>query len=167
MIVGGEQHEDYEIMPVEIERKFLIVEDSWRGLGDGTAYRQGYLSTVKERTVRVRTIDDKGYLTIKGITIGATRAEYEYEIPAVEANEMLDTLCEQPIIEKKRYKIPSDGFTWEIDEFDGVNQGLIVAEIEIEDENQEFSKPDWIGEEVTGDPRYFNSNLIANPYTTW
>jgi CYTH domain-containing protein len=154
-------------MPVEIERKFLIVEDSWRELAEGTFYRQGYLSTVKERTVRVRTIDDKGYLTIKGITIGATRAEYEYEIPAAEANEMLDTLCEQPIIEKKRYKIPRDGFTWEIDEFGGVNQGLIVAEIELEDENQEFSKPDWIGEEVTGDPRYFNSNLIANPFTTW
>ena len=145
----------------------LIVEDSWRELAEGTFYRQGYLSTVKERTVRVRTIDDKGYLTIKGITIGATRAEYEYEIPAAEANEMLDTLCEQPIIEKKRYKIPSDGFTWEIDEFGGVNQGLIVVEIELEDENQEFSKPDWIGEEVTGDPRYFNSNLIANPFTTW
>lgn len=154
-------------MPVEIERKFLIVDDSWRELAEGTAYRQGYLSTVKERTVRVRTIDDKGYLTVKGITIGATRAEYEYEIPAAEANEMLDTLCEQPIIEKKRYKIPRDGFTWEIDEFGGVNQGLIVAEIELEDENQEFSKPDWIGEEVTGDPRYFNSNLIANPYTAW
>ena len=154
-------------MPVEIERKFLIVEDSWRELAEGTFYRQGYLSTVKERTVRVRTIDDKGYLTIKGITIGATRAEYEYEIPAAEANEMLDTLCEQPIIEKKRYKIPSDGFTWEIDEFGGVNQGLLVAEIELEDENQKFSKPDWIGEEVTGDPRYFNSNLIANPYTAW
>ena len=154
-------------MAVEIERKFLVVEDSWRELAEGTSYRQGYLSTVKERTVRVRTIDDKGYLTIKGITIGATRAEYEYEIPAADANEMLDTLCEQPIIEKKRYKIPRDGFTWEIDEFGGVNEGLIVAEIELESEDQAFDKPDWVGEEVTGDPRYFNSNLIATPFTAW
>jgi CYTH domain-containing protein len=154
-------------MAHEIERKFLITGEAWRELAKGTAYRQGYLSTVKERTVRVRTIDDKGFLTIKGITVGATRAEYEYEIPAGDANEMLDDLCEQPIIEKKRYKVPLDGFIWEIDEFGGVNEGLIVAEIELESEDQEFNKPDWIGDEVSGDPRYFNSNLIANPFTTW
>jgi CYTH domain-containing protein len=154
-------------MAQEIERKFLITGEAWRELAKGTAYRQGYLSTVKERTVRVRTIDDKGFLTIKGITVGATRAEYEYEIPAEDANEMLDDLCEQPIIEKKRYKVPLDGFIWEIDEFGGVNEGLIVAEIELESEDQEFNKPDWIGDEVSGDPRYFNSNLIANPFTTW
>ena len=154
-------------MAQEIERKFLITGEAWRELAKGTAYRQGYLSTVKERTVRVRTIDDKGFLTIKGITVGATRAEYEYEIPAEDANEMLDDLCEQPIIEKKRYKVPLDGFIWEIDEFGGVNEGLIVAEIELESEDQKFNKPDWIGDEVSGDPRYFNSNLIANPFTTW
>ncbi len=154
-------------MAHEIERKFLITGEAWRELAKGTAYRQGYLSTVKERTVRVRTIDDKGFLTIKGITVGATRAEYEYEIPAGDTNEMLDDLCEQPIIEKKRYKVPLDGFIWEIDEFGGVNEGLIVAEIELESEDQEFNKPDWIGDEVSGDPRYFNSNLIANPFTTW
>ena len=154
-------------MAQEIERKFLITGESWREIAKGTAYRQGYLSTVKERTVRVRTIDDKGFLTIKGITVGATRAEYEYEIPASDANEMLDDLCEQPIIEKKRYKLPLDGLIWEIDEFDGVNAGLIVAEVELESEDQEFTKPAWIGEEVSNDPRYFNSNLIANPYTTW
>jgi len=154
-------------MAQEIERKFMITGEAWRELAKGTAYRQGYLSTVKERTVRVRTIDDKGFLTIKGITVGATRAEYEYEIPAEDANEMLDDLCEQPIIEKKRYKVPLDGFIWEIDEFGGVNEGLIVAEIELESEDQKFNKPDWIGDEVSGDPRYFNSNLIANPFTTW
>ncbi len=154
-------------MAQEIERKFLITGEAWRELAKGTAYRQGYLSTVKERTVRVRTIDDKGFLTIKGITVGATRAEYEYEIPAGDTNEMLDDLCEQPIIEKKRYKVPLDGFIWEIDEFGGVNEGLIVAEIELESEDQKFNKPDWIGDEVSGDPRYFNSNLIANPFTTW
>ena len=154
-------------MAQEIERKFLITGEAWRELANGTTYRQGYLSTVKERTVRVRTIDDKGFLTIKGITVGATRAEYEYEIPASDANEMLDDLCEQPIIEKNRYKVPLSGLIWEIDEFDGVNAGLIVAEVELESENQEFTKPEWIGEEVSNDPRYFNSNLIANPYTTW
>ena len=154
-------------MAQESERKFMITGEAWGELAKGTAYRQGYLSTVKERTVRVRTIDDKGFLTIKGITVGATRAEYEYEIPAGDANEMLDDLCEQPIIEKKRYKVPLDGFIWEIDEFGGVNEGLIVAEIELESEDQKFNKPDWIGDEVSGDPRYFNSNLIANPFTTW
>ncbi len=154
-------------MAQEIERKFLVSSDAWRELASGTNYRQGYLSTVKERTVRVRTIDDKGYLTIKGITVGATRAEYEYEIPADEANELLDNLCERPLIEKTRYKIPHGGLTWEVDEFAGDNQGLIVAEVELTDEDQEVALPDWAGEEVTGDPRYFNSNLIANPFTAW
>lgn len=154
-------------MAKEIERKFLVKGDVWRELAKGTAYRQGYLSTVKERTVRVRTIDDKGYLTVKGITIGSTRVEYEYEIPAADANEMLDDLCEQPIIEKNRYKIARDGLIWEIDEFGGVNQGLIVAEVELDSEAQGFTKPDWIGDEIADDPRYFNSNLIAHPYTQW
>ena len=154
-------------MAKEIERKFLVSGSAWRALATGTAYRQGYLSTVKERTVRVRTIDASGFLTIKGISVGATRVEYEYEIPAADANEMLDDLCEKPIIEKNRYKIPFAGMTWEVDEFFGVNDGLIVAEIELTDEAQAFEKPDWIGDEVTGDPRYFNSNLIAKPFTTW
>ena len=154
-------------MAKEIERKFLVIGEAWRALAAGTAYRQGYLSTVKERTVRVRTIDASGFLTIKGISVGATRVEYEYEIPAADANEMLDDLCEKPIIEKNRYKIPFAGMTWEVDEFFGVNDGLIVAEIELTDEAQAFEKPDWIGDEVTGDPRYFNSNLIAKPFTTW
>ncbi len=154
-------------MAKEIERKFLVVGDAWRALAKGTVYRQGYLSTVKERTVRVRTIDDAAFLTIKGITVGMTRAEYEYEIPTPDATEMLDDLCEKPIIEKSRYKIPFEGFVWEVDEFAGVNAGLIVAEIELADETQAFAKPDWIGEEVSGDPRYFNANLIAHPYSDW
>ena len=154
-------------MGKEIERKYLIGNDSWREGASGTTYRQGYLSTVKERTVRVRTINEKGFLTIKGITIGATRMEFEYEIPAAEATEMLDELCEKPIIEKTRYKIPHAGLTWEVDEFVGVNQGLIVAEVELESEDQAIDMPPWAGEEVSGDPRYFNANLIANPYTTW
>jgi adenylate cyclase len=154
-------------MGKEIERKYLIKDDTWRKDASGTTYRQGYLSTVKERTVRVRTIDDKGFLTIKGITIGATRREYEYEIPMADANEMLDELSEKPIIEKTRFKISHAGLTWEIDEFAGVNQGLIVAEVELESEDQNIDFPPWVGEEVSGDPRYFNSNLIANPFANW
>ena len=154
-------------MGTEIERKFLMKNDSWRSLAKGTKYRQGYLNSTKERVVRVRTIDDKGFLTIKGITTGATRVEYEYEIPDVEATAMLDELCEKPLIEKNRYKIALGGFTWEVDEFFGENQGLIVAEVELESEDQQFDKPDWIGQEVTGDPKYFNSNLIQNPYLKW
>jgi len=154
-------------MGIEIERKFLLNGDAWRGLAEGTRYRQGYLNSAKERIVRVRTIDDKGFLTIKGITSGATRVEYEYEIPEKDATAMLDDLCEKPIIEKNRYKIDYAGFTWEVDEFFGENQGLVVAEVELESEDQAFEKPEWIGAEVTGDPKYFNSNLIINPFTKW
>lgn len=154
-------------MAKEIERKFLVKGEAWRAMAQGTMYRQGYLNSVKERTVRVRTVGDKAFLTIKGITVGATRAEYEYPIPFDDCNAMLDTLAEKPIIEKKRYKIPQGEFTWEVDEFFGENQGLIVAEIELQSEDQKFDKPDWIGEEVTGDPRYFNSNLIKHPFTKW
>ncbi|HHE74339.1 MAG TPA: CYTH domain-containing protein, partial [Desulfobacteraceae bacterium] len=145
----------------------LIKDDAWRALAEGTHYRQGYLNSTKERTVRVRTINDKGFLTIKGITTGATRAGYEYEIPHAEATALLDDLCEKPIIEKNRYKIDFAGFVWEVDEFFGENQGLIVAEVELESEDQAFEKPEWIGEEVTGDPKYFNSNLILNPFAKW
>lgn len=154
-------------MGKEIERKFLIRDNSWRSLAKGKRYRQGYLNSVKERVVRVRTIDDKGFLTIKGITKGATRAEFEYDIPAAEAEAMLDHLCEKPLIEKNRYKIEFGGFIWEVDEFFGENQGLTVAEVELKSEDQPFEKPGWIGEEVTGDPKYFNSNLIQHPYTKW
>ena len=151
----------------EIERKFLVTGDAWRALAEGTVYRQGYLSTVKERTVRVRTIGNKGFLTIKGITVKASRVEYEYEIPQADAEELLDNLCEQPLVEKSRYKIPFQGLIWEVDAFAGVNQGLVVAEVELQDEEQTFAKPDWVGMEVTEDPRYYNSNLIAKPFTTW
>ena len=147
-------------MNQEIERKFLLKDDSWRSLAKGKKYRQGYLNSVKERIVRVRTIDDKGFLTVKGMVTGATRAEFEYNIPADEAEAMLDDLCENPLIEKNRYKIEFGGLVWEVDEFIGENQGLTMAEVELESEDQSFEKPAWIGEEVTGDPRYFNSNLI-------
>ncbi len=155
-------------MAKEIERKFLVVGDEWRKGAKGTHYRQGYLNSVKERTVRIRTVGDKAVLTVKGLTVGCTRMEFEYQIPFEDCNRMLDELAEKPIIEKTRYKIDNgDGFTWEIDEFHGVNEGLIVAEIEIPAEDTPFNKPAWIGEEVSSDPRYFNSNLVANPYTTW
>ena len=154
-------------MGKEIERKFLVKDDTYKSLVKGTRYRQGYLNSSKERVVRVRTIDDKGFLTVKGITTGATRVEYEYVIPADDADAMLDVLCEKPIIEKNRYKIQNENHTWEVDEFFGENQGLVVGEVELESEDQPYAKPEWIGDEVTGDPKYFNSNLIQNPYKNW
>lgn len=154
-------------MAKEIERKFLVKGDAWRALAKGTMYRQGYLNSAKERTVRVRTVGEKAFLTIKGITVGATRSEYEYEIPFDECNALLDDLAEKPLIEKKRYKIPFHGLVFEVDEFFGENAGLVVAEVELTDENQKIDLPAWIGTEVSGDPRYFNSNLIRHPFSKW
>lgn len=154
-------------MAQEIERKFLVKNNSWRERASGTLYRQGYLSTVKERTVRVRTVNDKAYLTIKGQPTGISRAEYEYEIPLADAQAMLDTLCEQPLIEKTRYRLEHAGMIWEIDEFSGVNAGLVVAEVELEDEQQTVVLPDWVAGEVSDDPRYSNANLVKNPYSRW
>lgn len=154
-------------MKTEIERKFLVINTQFKELAEGTFYHQGYLNSQKERVVRVRRIDDRGFITVKGITMGATRLEYEYEIPVNDANDLLSEICERPTIRKYRYKIPYAGFIWEVDEFFGSNKGLIVAEIELENENQQFDKPDWIGDEVTYDHRYFNSNLIKNPINTW
>ena len=153
-------------MGTEIERKFLVREGPWREAGSET-YRQGYLSTVKERTVRVRTINDKGYLTVKGISVGASRQEFEYEIPFEDAEELLDSLCKKPLIEKNRYKLDHGGLTWEIDVFFVDNEGLIVAEVELQSEDQVFERPDWVADEVTSDPRYYNANLINNPYSKW
>ena len=154
-------------MATEIERKYLLANADWRSGAVGVPYRQGYLSTVKERTVRVRTVGEKAFLTIKGVSVGVTRSEYEYEIPVDEANAMLDELCERPLIEKNRHTIVHQGLTWEVDEFFGENAGLIVAEVELEGEDQAIMLPPWVGVEVSGDPRYFNSNLIKNPYLRW
>jgi len=153
-------------MGKEIERKYLVKGVAWKEMGEGVLYRQGYLNSQKERAVRVRTMGSRAVLTIKGISVGATRLEFEYDIPLDDCNQLLD-LCEQPLIEKTRYKIPYGGLIWEVDEFHGVNDGLVVAECELESEDQSIDKPEWIGDEVTGDSRYFNSNLIANPFTTW
>ena len=154
-------------MGKEIERKFLVKGEAWKALAAGTVYRQGYLSTVKERTVRVRTVGQKGFLTIKGVTTGVTRAEFEYEVPAADANAMLDGLCEKPLVEKTRYKIPLDGYTWEVDEFHGDNDGLVVAEVELKSADEKPPLPEWVGEDVSSDPRYFNSNLVKKPFKTW
>ncbi|MCG6868860.1 MAG: CYTH domain-containing protein [Gammaproteobacteria bacterium] len=150
-----------------IERKYLVEGDAWRSLADGKRYRQGYLSTVRERTVRVRTVGERGYLTIKGENEGIARAEFEYGIPFDDANELLDGLCERPLIEKDRYKISDGDLTWEVDDFFGDNAGLVLAEVELESEDQSFEKPGWIAREVSDDPRYYNVNLIANPYKNW
>jgi adenylate cyclase len=151
----------------EIERKFLVVSNGWKDLASQVPYRQGYLSSVKERVVRVRTVADQGTLTIKGITVGMTRCEYEYPISLKDAEEMLDNLCLRPLIEKKRSRIAIGEFTWEVDEFFGENQGLVVAEVELKNERQQVPLPDWIGQEVTEDPRYQNSNLAEHPYSSW
>ena len=154
-------------MAKEIERKFLAHPRKWSELGPGKQIRQGYLSTVKERTVRARTVGDKGFLTIKGVNTGISRDEYEYEVPFKDATEILDNLCEKPLIEKTRYRIPYAGNTWEVDEFAGVNRGLTTAEIELKDAHQKVELPEWIDREVSDDPRYFNANLISKPFTTW
>jgi len=152
---------------VEIERKFLLSGDGWKSLGEPVFFKQGYLSSNKERVVRVRIEGDRAVMTIKGANKGATRGEWEYEIPVADAIELLDRLCEQPLIEKFRRRIPFAGNVWEVDEFLGVNAGLVVAEIELQSEDQQFDRPDWIGAEVTDDLRYLNSNLIKQPFSTW
>ncbi|BAQ64170.1 CYTH domain-containing protein [Geminocystis sp. NIES-3709] len=154
-------------MGLEIERKFLVNSTLWQRPNNGILYRQGYIYTHNGNTVRVRIAGDKGYLTVKGKTQGMTRSEFEYDIPLEEAQEILDTLCDRPLIEKIRYKIKMDQLTWEIDEFLGENQGLILGEIELSSENQEILFPEWIGEEVTQDSRYYNSNLAKNSYNQW
>lgn len=153
-------------MGKEIERKFLVISDDWHN-DTGTRYRQGYLNREKERTVRVRVAGDKGYLTVKGITTGAVRSEFDYEIPISDAETMLEELCEHPLIEKVRYRVAFENVVFEIDAFFGDNQGLVIAELELEEENQPFPRPAWLGKEVTDDPRYFNSNLVRNPYSQW
>lgn len=154
-------------MGVEIERKFLLSGDDWMALGEPVFFRQGYLSSSKERVVRVRIEGERAVITIKSANKGATRGEWEYEIPVADAAELLDGLCERPLIEKYRRRITFAGNVWEVDEFLGVNAGLVVAEIELQSEDQQFDKPDWIGEEVTDDLRYLNSNLIKKPFSTW
>jgi adenylate cyclase len=154
-------------MGIEIERKFLVINNQWRGGSPGILYRQGYLSMEKKRVVRIRCAGSQAFLTIKGPSTGRQRLEYEYEIPQDEANELMDELCIRPIIEKYRYKVAYAGLIWEIDEFLGKNQGLVLAEVELEESEQKVDLPNWIGEEVTGDPKYYNVNLVSNPFNEW
>ena len=155
-------------MGIEIERKFLVDHVRWEELEKslGEFYRQGYLLTDPQKTIRIRQTSDKGFLTIKGISVGATRAEYEYEIPCDEAKELLDQFSVAEL-SKVRYKIPIGNHIWEVDVFSGKNIGLIVAEIELKSEDETLNIPDWIDREVTGEEKYYNSNLVLEPYNDW
>lgn len=157
-------------MATEIERKFLTISDEWRQNATGVLYVQGFLSTDKDRIVRVRIAGDEGFLTIKGAPEtgnGLSRKEYEYKIPVTDAREMLDTLCVGNIIEKTRYKVPFGGLTWEVDEFAGKNKGLIVAEVELPLAEHPVTLPPWAGADVSHDKRYTNAELSKTPYTQW
>lgn len=155
-------------MATEIERKFLLKDSSWKELADkGTHYSQGYLVGSKHASVRVRVQGERGFINIKSATIDITRQEFEYEIPLNEATEMLATLCEKPLIDKVRYLIKNENHIWEIDVFSGDNDGLIVAEIELKDENENFIKPNWLGDEVSDDERYYNVCLVNHPFKNW
>lgn len=152
-------------MPLEIERKYLVNGNKWKQ-GQAVRICQGYLNRDKERTVRIRLAGEKAFLTVKGINTGATRNEYEYAIPISDAEELL-RICDGPVLEKNRYNVSYDSLVWEVDEFLGENEGLIVAEVELKSEDLSFERPSWVGQEVTEDPKYFNSNLCINPYCKW
>ena len=154
-------------MGVEIERKFLLKNTNWKSHADqGHVIKQGYLNLDKERTVRIRVINGKGLLTIKGKSVNMSRLEFEYEIPIDDANQLLK-LCVKSIIDKTRYLVKHDQNVWEIDIFEGDNKGLEVAEIELKSADQKINIPDWVGEEVSADARYFNSSLIEHPFRDW
>jgi adenylate cyclase len=159
-------------MANEIEHKFLIRDDRWRQQVERSApMRQGYLTSDARCSVRVRVADGQGFLNIKSViksgTLGIQRSEYEYPIPLAEAEEILDTLCEKPLLEKTRHYLHFGGRLWEIDEFAGDNTGLIVAEVELDRPDEPFARPDWLGEDVSHDIRYYNSQLARHPYNTW
>lgn len=155
-------------MPLEIERKFLVVDETWREQADdGTAFRQGYLIGSEQASVRVRIEGETAKLNIKSATLGIRRQEYEYAIPLSEATEILDTLCQTPLIEKTRYHVNHEGFVWEVDVFGGDNTGLVVAEVELPDESTPLPLPEWVGQEVSGEKRYYNVCLVEHPFCNW
>jgi adenylate cyclase len=154
-------------MAKEIERKFLVSGDGWRKKAKATRYRQGYIVAGGGRTVRVRVGGRKAFLTVKGPRSGLSRDEFEYSIPVKDAEEMLETLCVGGVIQKIRHEVKSAGLVWEIDEFEGDNAGLVLAEVELEREGQKVELPQWVGREVTSDRRYYNSYLSRRPYRTW
>jgi adenylate cyclase len=155
-------------MAIEIEHKFLLANDDWRkATQKSIKYKQGYLSSQPTSSIRIRISDKQAWLNIKSATIGTQRLEFEYEIPLPDAEEIIAILCGKPLIEKTRHFVPIDDNIWEIDEFEGDNLGLIVAEIELSKAGQRFTRPHWLGEEVTHDLRYYNNNLAVNPYKNW
>ena len=154
-------------MALEIERKFKVLGDGWREGALGQLLKQGYLSTDPERTIRVRIEGTQAWMTIKGAVKGISRLEFEYPIPLLDGEEMLRALCQKGIIEKFRYRVAFRNHIFEVDEFLGDNLGLIIAEVELGDENENVELPPWIGEEVTGDRRFYNSYLSEHPYTVW
>lgn len=154
-------------MHKEIERKFLVKSDAWRGKAKPAFYRQGYIARTVDRTARIRVVDDKGFITIK-IKVGPiSRQEFEYEIPLQDANALLDSLAPGEILEKNRYTFQECGHVWEIDEFLGANAGLVVAEVELASEDEHVTLPPWVGEEVSKISKYFNASLVQSPYGTW
>jgi adenylate cyclase len=155
-------------MAIEIEHKFLLANDDWRrDIQKSVKYRQGYLSSQATSSIRIRIADNQAWLNIKSATVGTQRLEFEYEIPKPDAEEIIDTLCRKPLIEKTRHIVLNDGNLWEIDEFEGENKGLVVAELELPEVGKVFTKPQWLGVEVTHELRYYNNNLVANPYNKW
>lgn len=156
-------------MPKEIERKFLISLDQCPLPATGLIIKQGYLPLSKsvKTVVRVRVKGEEAFITVKGENQGATRQEFEYTIPVSEAHEMLENLCQKPLIEKTRYEITVGSHLWEVDIFKGDNKGLIVAEVELSDEEEKFERPEWVTNEVTGDAKYYNSSLLENPFKDW
>lgn len=155
-------------MAKEIERKYLLRHDGWRKeASQGIKMRQGYLNHGGPCSTRVRIQGDQAFLNIKSATLGVSRLEFDYPIPVLDAEQILDQLCVRPLIEKTRYAVNHAGHLWEIDVFEGDNEGLIVAEIELEDPDEPFEVPDWAGEEVSEDPRYYNVCLVNNPYKNW
>ncbi|MBR7798673.1 CYTH domain-containing protein [Undibacterium fentianense] len=154
-------------MGVEIERKFLVLNEDWKVLASPVHLRQGYLNSSPDRVVRVRIEGETANLTIKGRSQGIFRHEWEYPIPISDANDLLDTLCERPLIEKYRYRITINDLVWEVDEFLGENAGLVVAEVELENVDQAFVKPSWLGAEVSHEHRYANASLLKHPFSMW
>lgn len=155
-------------MATEIERKFLIRDDSWRALSSHKLnIIQGYLANTDNGSIRIRVSGDEANLNIKSMTLGVTRKEYDYPIPVHDARSMLEELCMKPLIEKTRHYVEYNGHTWEIDEFHGDNAGLILAELEVEHEDETFDPPPWLGTEVSNDPRYYNVCLVEHPYSQW
>jgi len=155
-------------MAIEIERKFRVIDDGWRAaVGSSTLLRQGYLANTRRASIRVRVAGEAAVLSVKAMTPGRARAEFEADIAAADAHQMLSDLCEGPLIEKWRHIVIHAGDRWEIDEFLGDNAGLVIAELELEFEQQDFARPAWLGEEVTDDPRYYNFRLSQHPYREW